>query len=131
MKKGSTVQCLANRTSPKGRPTCSVTVAEARLGAGAIHSCPDYSLPIQSQESYCPAEPSTRSAASRCPSAVLVGFTLPLFLLIVPQRMARAQTTSTEYNATRIDFSVSGAVGGFVIKPNRPGGENRRPWVWY
>jgi len=52
-------------------------------------------------------------------------------LLIVPQRTALAQTTSTDYNATRVDFSVSGAVGGFVIKPNRPDAENLRPWVWY
>jgi pimeloyl-ACP methyl ester carboxylesterase len=52
-------------------------------------------------------------------------------LLILPQRMALAQSTSTEYNATRIDFSLPGAVGGFVIKPNRPDAENLRPWVWY
>jgi pimeloyl-ACP methyl ester carboxylesterase len=67
------------------------------------------------------------------PSAGLLRFTLQVVLvsLIVPQRTALAQTMSTEYNATRIDFSVSGAVGGFVIKPNRPDAENLRPWVWY
>jgi pimeloyl-ACP methyl ester carboxylesterase len=64
-------------------------------------------------------------------NASLLGFALQVALLILPQRTALAQTMSTEYNATRIDFSVSGAVGGFVIKPNRPDGENRRPWVWY
>jgi hypothetical protein len=40
-------------------------------------------------------------------NASLLRFALQVALLILPQRIALAQSTSTEYNATRIDFSVS------------------------
>jgi pimeloyl-ACP methyl ester carboxylesterase len=72
-----------------------------------------------------------KSLMNQSANASLLRFALQLALLILPQRIALAQSTSTEYNATRIDFPVSGAVGGFVIKPNRPDAENLRPWVWY
>lgn len=56
-------------------------------------------------------------------------FLLAALLSFSPQPL-RAQATSQEYGATRLDFPVPGG-NGFVIKPDHAAPDGRKPWVWY
>jgi pimeloyl-ACP methyl ester carboxylesterase len=55
---------------------------------------------------------------------------LQFALVCFSPQPARAQATSQEYGATRLDFPVPGG-NGFVIKPDHAAPDGRKPWLWY